>query len=480
MLDCPRDDVLADFVEGRLAGAELQAFYEHANSCDLCTATVAAVMRDPSQTLVLASPTGTEDVAPNHQSLAFGKRDPERHLFGRYQVLEPLSSTTHTETFLVRDRQVGRLVVLSVNRAEAPDAHNASMLKTAGALAQLSHRNVVTLLDAGTHEQRAFMATEYLSGGTLGSRLLAKSPPWNETLDRFLPIAEGLAAVHDRGFIHGNVGPENVLYNAAGEPKLVNFGAPSAADSVAPAIHALDPGLSPYASPEQMRGDSLDARADLWSFCAALYEALYHELPFSGRTPAEVMTYIERGRTRPASHDAAVPGWLRQVLLRGLRHARRQRYATMDELIHDLVLCGSSNRRHKWRVAAVVSVVIGAGLLAAYALGDTPAAAPPAAQVLASSSLALPAPAKTSAGPPQPVALAVPAVEAPEPPRQPLANESSRSTSTAARRPLAPPVAILPERRPVPADRRSEAKQDLRTRGSNPQSDPPPEVMLGI
>jgi serine/threonine protein kinase len=275
---------------------------------------------------------------------------------GRYRASNVLGAGGMGIVYLAHDTQLNRNVAVKVTRAGLSKPGVLRMLREAQAMAQLSHRHVVTVFDVGVWNDRVFVAMEHLEGGTLARYLLERTVPWTEILDKFLQAGRGLAAAHRAGIVHRDFKPENVLLNSDGEVQVADFGlarwsfdeqdqsffsselntlnvAPERIREVRLTRLGTLVGTPAYMAPEQVRGTLVDHRADLWSFCASLYEALYCELPFPGRTPREVLTHVELHSLRTPPRGSKVPPWLRQVLSRGLRANPAHRYADMDALL---------------------------------------------------------------------------------------------------------------------------------------------------
>ena len=359
MKDCPSDDMLADFVEGRLTGVMLGDFYEHTSSCPTCTATLAALVSSPS---VAGKSPSVKVVAKTHSGSADsepGEWAKRPEIVGRYRLLEVLGAGGMGIVYLARDTQLNRNVALKITRAGMPRAGVFRMFREAQAMAQLSHRNVVTVHDVGVWNDRVFVAMEHLEGGTLARYLLEQPRTWAEVLERFVQAGNGLAAAHRAGIVHRDFKPENVLLSATGEARVGDFGLARwfGGDEVQSEMASKSQatrsnpesvrraritrmgtlvGTPAYMSPEQVKGGEADHRADIWSFCAALYEALYCELPFPGRTPNEVLRYVELGSVRAPPLGSDVPRRLRAALVRGLRESPDARFATMEALLEDL------------------------------------------------------------------------------------------------------------------------------------------------
>lgn len=354
MSSCPSDDTFSDFIESRLTGTALDAFCEHASSCHACAASLAELLHAAAPAPL--RPLSDTDAPVGNIPDFLHRWNTHSKVAGRYRLIEVLGAGGMGIVYLARDTQLNRNVALKITRTGVSRAGAQRLLREAQAMAQLSHRNVVAVHDVGVWQDHIFVAMEYLEGGTLASYLLKGRRPWPDVLEKFVQAGLGLAAAHRAAIVHRDFKPENVLLSATGEVRVADFGlarllTDETAEPLPSAVGAPskgDPsdalrarltrmgtllGTPSYMSPEQTNHLVVDHRADIWSFCVALYEALYCELPFPGRTPSEVSHYIELGSIRSVPIGSDVPKWLRRALLRGLRADITARYSTMDELL---------------------------------------------------------------------------------------------------------------------------------------------------
>ncbi|MCP4659220.1 MAG: serine/threonine protein kinase [bacterium] len=299
---------------------------------------------------------------------------------GRYVVLNAIGSGGMGNVFAAYDPELDRKVALKVLRgehlaSETREEAESRLLREARAIAKLAHPNVVAVYDVGAVGERLFVAMELIDGVTLAGWRAAERRSWREILRVFLEAGKGLAAAHRAGLVHRDFKPGNVMLAADGRVRVLDFGlarpidrraAMSPAPSGEPAVESplAEPltlpgkavGTPAYMAPEQLDGAGADARSDQFSFCLALYEALYGEMPYGGRTVTELRHNIRHRRVREAPAEASVPGWLRRVLLRGLEPDPAARFASMDELLAALAK-DPALRRRRWLVAAAVAVV---------------------------------------------------------------------------------------------------------------------------
>jgi len=229
---------------------------------------------------------------------------PGSHL-GRYEILSPLGSGGMGEVYRARDTRLDRDVAVKIlPESVANDPERLARFdREAKAVAALSHPNILALHDAGTEGGVSFAVMELLEGETLRDRLASGPLPPRRAIEIAVQIARGLAAAHARGLVHRDLKPENVFLVADGQVKILDFGlakhADASADTAATATQlpgVTDPGTvlgtAGYMAPEQVRGQAIDARADLFALGVVLYEMLSGRRAFQAETAAETMTAI--------------------------------------------------------------------------------------------------------------------------------------------------------------------------------------------
>jgi tetratricopeptide (TPR) repeat protein/predicted Ser/Thr protein kinase len=297
---------------------------------------------------------------------------------GRYVIVGTVGEGGMGVVYAGYDPELDRKVALKVlrpERAASPNAR-ARLLREAQAIARLSHPNVVAVHDAGTFGEQVFVAMEYVDGQTLRQWLKEEPRNARQVVDLFRIAGQGLAAAHAAGLVHRDFKPDNVLIGKDGRVRVADFGLarpvePPEPEETPEASGDHSPGLTSwgmilgtpgYMAPEQLRGLSSDARSDQFSFCVALYEALYGERPFAGEDSDDAAEAAERGEIRPPREDARVPVWLRDVVLRGLSSDPARRWSSMDDLLRELARDPGAVRR-RWLAAAAV-LLAGGGLLA--------------------------------------------------------------------------------------------------------------------
>ncbi len=317
---------------------------------------------------------------------------------GRFLVVKQLGAGAMGVVLSAYDPVLDRKVALKLlQRGTAADsAGRQRLLREAQAMARLAHPNVVTVFEVGTVDDAVFLAMEHVEGATL-KQWMAERRSWRAVLATFAAAGRGLAAAHAADIVHRDFKPENVLVGSDGRVRVGDFGLASARPgkrfsettaAVAPPALEASPSLTQdgsligtplYMSPEQHQGEPADARSDQFSFCVALYEGLYGQVPFAGETYAVYGDEVVSGRVRPPPRGADVPAWLRGVLLRGMSIDPAARFPSMDALLDAVGRDPSARRR---RIAAALGVIVLAGLAVYGLIGwRRAAAAAPCASV---------------------------------------------------------------------------------------------------
>jgi tetratricopeptide (TPR) repeat protein/predicted Ser/Thr protein kinase len=282
---------------------------------------------------------------------------------GRYLVLDVLGGGGMGVVYTAYDPELDRKLAIKLLRPSGSSDSDASigrtrLLREAQAMARLQHPNVIAVHDVGTFEDQVFIAMEHVEGTTLTAWLEETPRSWREALAPLVEAGRGLAAAHAAGIVHRDFKPDNVLVGKDGRVRVLDFGlaraqegapdepspkrafragsAPSALETPVTQTGALL-GTPAYMPPEQLFGGTVDARSDQFSFCVALYEALYGERPFDGTKLVTLAGAVSEGRIRPAPAGSRVPAWLRQIVLRGLRVGAEDRWPSIEALLAALV-----------------------------------------------------------------------------------------------------------------------------------------------
>jgi predicted ATPase len=251
----------------------------------------------------------------------------------RYQVTRELGRGGMGIVYLATDRDLDRQVALKLlSSSQAASAER--LLAEARAAAMVDHPNVATVYDVGhTEDGRLFMAMAYCPGESLRSRLERGPLPVEEASSIAAQVTDGLAAAHGRGLVHRDIKPANILFAGPGLVRIVDFGIADRTDPER--TRSLEiAGTMAYMSPEQARGDRVDARTDLWSVGVVLFEMLTSRRPFVADSPLRLLYAIlhEPAPPLPAAVLRAAPG-LQRIVGRLLEKDPDQRYRTAEELL---------------------------------------------------------------------------------------------------------------------------------------------------
>src|SRR5918995_1547921 len=260
---------------------------------------------------------------------------------GRYDVARPLGSGGMAEVFLARDRVLGRDVALKVLRRQfAGDGEFAERFRReARSAASLSHPNIVQVYDRGeTDEGASYIAMEYVPGGTLKERISDRGPlEASEAAALGAQVAEALGAAHDRGVVHRDIKPQNVLLTTRGDAKVADFGIARAGSSVTISKTGSVMGTAGYMSPEQALGEPATSGSDLYSLGVVLYEALTGELPFTADNPIAVsMKHVTEPLRSPREIDPTIPEGMNALIVKLMAKDPADRYASASDLADDL------------------------------------------------------------------------------------------------------------------------------------------------
>jgi tetratricopeptide (TPR) repeat protein len=253
------------------------------------------------------------------------------------------------EVYLAEDKRLDRKVAIKFLPAEVASDERARqrLLREAKTAATLDHPNICAIYEVGQEGAYSFIVLQYIEGETLAARLRLGLPDVREALAIAAQVAEALAEAHSHSIIHRDIKPENIMLTTRKQVKVLDFGLakvlrdPEILEAEAQtgsmlSIAGMVMGTLPYMSPEQVRGEELDGRSDIFSFGTVLYELLSGRRPFDARSNAEVISAILTREPAPISRLGRVDSGEERLLRKCLEKDAELRYHTMEDLMSDL------------------------------------------------------------------------------------------------------------------------------------------------
>jgi len=237
-----------------------------------------------------------------------------QHL-GNYEIISTLGKGGMGQVYLALDTRLGRKVALKLLPfSNALDASHVQRLEQEARTASaLNHPNIVTIHEIGEADSIHFMATEYVDGETLRQRMLNTELSIRELAAIAVQIASALRAAHQAGIVHRDIKPENIMLRSDGVVKVLDFGLAKGSGN-SDTERGLIMGTTAYMSPEQARGEAVDARTDVWSLAVVIYEMINGRVPFTGETHRQVVN--QTLHNEPPALESAVPDELKQIVLK--------------------------------------------------------------------------------------------------------------------------------------------------------------------
>ena len=273
-------------------------------------------------------------------------------LIGHYRIESLIGVGGMGEVYLARDERLGRKVALKLlpKRLTADETQLSRFKTEARSASALNHPNILTVYEIGAGGNRQFIATEFIEGMTLRASLACGRMDLPAALEIAVQVASALAAAHETGVVHRDIKPENIMLRPDGYVKVLDFGIAKLAEQRPASDHyefgttavlqtrpGLVLGTGHYMSPEQARGQKVDARSDIWSLGVVLYEMVAGIPPFRGETPSDCIACILKTEPPPLSSVLSdVPLKLESILQKALRKNRDERYQTIKEMLADL------------------------------------------------------------------------------------------------------------------------------------------------
>ncbi len=267
-----------------------------------------------------------------------------------YRILKKLGAGGMGEVYLAEDTRLNRKVAIKFLLPESISDERAKkrLIHEAQAAAKLDHPNICAIYEVCEQDQYSFIVMQYIEGETLSSRIQQNSFEVSGALGLAVQVAEALSEAHSHGIIHRDIKPQNIIITARGQVKVLDFGLAKVAresvltESAAKTESLLtEPGAVigtvPYMSPEQLKGEPLDSRSDIFSFGCMLYEIVSSRKPFAAESAAATASAILTKEPEPlARYSAEAPEELQRIVRKCLEKNRERRYQTMRDVAIDL------------------------------------------------------------------------------------------------------------------------------------------------
>ena len=256
-----------------------------------------------------------------------------------YRILDKLGEGGMGTVFRGQDLLLDRLVALKIpsDRRIRDRESRQRFVREAKTASALDHPNICTIFEVGeTDDGTPFLAMAYYRGETLKQRIASGPLPVADVLDVCLQVASGLEVAHAQGIVHRDVKPSNIIVTSERVAKILDFGLAKPLRDTDLTRPGTVVGTIPYLSPEQVHGEGVDLRTDLWSLGVVLYEALSGQKPFGGGTDYAIMDAIANAEPDMRSMPTDVPTALNGVVRRALAKHRDARYQRAGDLVADL------------------------------------------------------------------------------------------------------------------------------------------------
>ncbi|HBB94733.1 MAG TPA: hypothetical protein DC054_05025 [Blastocatellia bacterium] len=279
-----------------------------------------------------------------------GNPDLAAQLLAHYRIIEKLGSGGMGEVFLAQDTKLERKVAIKMLPAKSIDDAQAKkrLFREARAAATLDHPNICSIYEVNEDGDCLFIVMQYVEGQTLAMRLVESPLTPVEVIDIGIQVTEALSEAHARGVIHRDIKPQNVMITRRGQVKVLDFGLAR----MTPSEQSTDPeaktvtqlteegsivGTIAYMSPEQLKGQPVDTRTDLFSLGVMLYECAAGRPPFTGTSKIEISSKVLQVEPRkPSELNPGIPWGLERIILKAMAKEVGDRYQTPDEVLQDL------------------------------------------------------------------------------------------------------------------------------------------------
>ncbi len=308
-----------------------EALIKEGKRYDLGKIMVKAGVITASQLKRLLLPSGDDTMTPNIQQIP------------GFRIMQKVGAGAMASVYKAKQLSLDRIVAIKIlpKRLSEDAEFVERFYKEGQAAARMNHNNIVQAIDVGEYGGYHYFVMEFVDGQTVYDHLVkAKQYKEDEALDVMIQIAKALEHAHDRGLIHRDVKPKNIMLTKDGTAKLADMGLARQADDVAAAEAEKGRafGTPYYISPEQIRGvTDVDARADIYSLGATLYHMLAGKVPFEAATPTAIMQkHLKQGITPPDHINPNISTGIAEVVERMMAKNRNQRYQTCKDVVTDL------------------------------------------------------------------------------------------------------------------------------------------------
>jgi len=316
-----------------------------------------------------------------------------------YRILKPLGEGGMGQVYLAEDLNLGRLVAMKMLTAKynADPDFLARFKREARATAKLNHPNIVMIHEIDEHDGITYIVMEYVEGESLKDLIRREKLPIPKILDLVRQVCDGLGAAHMERVVHRDIKPANILLSKTGQVKIVDFGIAKLQDTAGLTQKGTTMGTPHYMAPEQVKGETVDTRADIFSVGVLFWEMLARQLPFNGDTYAIMYAITQKEPAPLAKFNPDVSPNLQKIIDRCLQKDVDQRYQNVEELRIDLlaekrVLLGGDQkteallphtepdfkkiRPDRWRRRAMMALVVPALIAVIYLLIRRPGTPP--------------------------------------------------------------------------------------------------------
>ena len=260
------------------------------------------------------------------------------YIADRYEIIGKIGAGGMSDVYKAKDLTLGRFVAIKVLKPEfSEDLNFVTKFRTeAQSAAGLEHPNIVNIYDVGSEKGMHYIVMEYVEGITLKTYIEKKGQlNFKEAISIAIQVGRGIEAAHNKGIIHRDIKPQNIIISTEGKVKVTDFGIARATSSNT--IHADVMGSVHYASPEQARNGYVDGKSDIYSLGIVMYEMVTGRVPFDGDTTVAVaLQHLQEEMVAPSAYAPELPISLEKIILKCTMKSPDRRYAAIEDLLLDL------------------------------------------------------------------------------------------------------------------------------------------------